>query len=188
MARRRAAREGLDDDHAAAATWTCRLVVIRSIGIGRFALRLWPSEQFAGARDVVGAGGLGQQAVVADAVEALRQDVNEESADELVCGKCHLLVSISALRVAMASDVPTRSFSPEVSPSALSTRPSSTCSELNVSAAARFLDMGGTSPLRVPRIGPAFRFARRAKISARSAERWPVQCGLLRWTAMEQTR
>jgi hypothetical protein len=71
MARRRAAREGLDDDHAAAATWTCRLIVIRSIGIGRFALRLWPSEQFAGARDVVGAGGLGQQAVVADAVEAL---------------------------------------------------------------------------------------------------------------------
>src|SRR6266508_107242 len=41
MARRRAAREGLDDDHAAAATWTCRLVVIGSIGIGRFALRLW---------------------------------------------------------------------------------------------------------------------------------------------------
>jgi hypothetical protein len=63
------------------------------------------------------------------------------------------------LRVAMASDVPTRSFSPEVSPSALSTRSSSTCSELNVPAAARFLDMGGTSPLRVPRIGPAFRFA-----------------------------
>ncbi len=99
MARRRAAREGLDDDHAAAAT--CRLVVIRSIGIGRFALRLWPSEQFADARDVVGARGLGQQAVVADAVEALRQDVNEESADELVCGKCHLLVSISALDRAM---------------------------------------------------------------------------------------
>src|SRR5260221_4461746 len=65
MPRRRAAREGLDDDHAAAATWTCRLVVIGSIGIGRFALRLWRSEQFADARDVVGAGGVGQQAVVA---------------------------------------------------------------------------------------------------------------------------
>src|SRR3989442_4918878 len=97
MARRRAARKVLDDDHAAAATWTCRLVVIRSIGIGGFALGLWPSEQFAGAGDVVGAGGLGQQAVVADAVEALGQDVDEESADELVCGECHLLVSISAL-------------------------------------------------------------------------------------------
>src|SRR5260370_27676646 len=66
MGRRRAAREGLDDDHAAAATWTCRLVVIGSIGIGRFALRLWRSEPFADARDVVGAGGLGQQALVAD--------------------------------------------------------------------------------------------------------------------------
>ena len=97
MPRRRAAREGLDDDHAAAATWTCRLVVIGSIGIGRLALRLWPREQFVGARNVVGAGGVGQQAVVADAVETFGQDVDEESADELVCGKCHLLVSISAL-------------------------------------------------------------------------------------------
>ena len=95
MARRRAAREGLDDDHAAAAAWTCRLVVIGSIG--GLALGLWPSEQFASTRDVVGAGGFGQQAVVADAVEALGQDVDEESADELVCGECHALVSISAL-------------------------------------------------------------------------------------------
>src|SRR3989442_15826399 len=96
MARRRAAREGLDDDHAAAATWTCRLVVIRSIGIGGFALGLWPSEQFAGARDVVGAGGLGQQAVVADAGGALGEDVGEESAGEIVFGKCDSLVSVSA--------------------------------------------------------------------------------------------
>src|SRR5256886_15992893 len=97
MARRRAGGEGLDDDHAAADTWTCRIVVIGSISIGRFALRLWRNEQFADARDVVGAGGVGQQAVVADAVEPLGQDVDEEWADELVCGKCHLLVSISAL-------------------------------------------------------------------------------------------
>src|SRR5260370_40542918 len=66
MAGRRAAREGLYDDQAAAATWTCRLVVIGSIGIGRLALRLWPREQFVGARNVVGAGGVGQQAVVAE--------------------------------------------------------------------------------------------------------------------------
>ena len=69
MARGRAARECLDDDHAAAATWTCPLVVIRSIG--GVALGLWPGEQFAGARDVVGAGRLGAQAVVADAVTAV---------------------------------------------------------------------------------------------------------------------
>src|SRR2546429_9893021 len=95
MARRRAAREGLDDDHAAAATWTCRLVVIRSISIGRFALRLWPHEQIADARDVVGAGGLGQQAVVTDAGEALGQDVGEESAGASVRGQWSLAVSIS---------------------------------------------------------------------------------------------
>ena len=97
MARRASALEGLDDDHAAAATRTCRLVVIRSIGIGGFALGLWPSEQFAGARDVIGGGASGEQAVVADAVEAARQDVDEEAADELVCRECHLPVSIAAL-------------------------------------------------------------------------------------------
>ena len=32
MARGRAGRECLDDDHTATATWTCRLVVILSIG------------------------------------------------------------------------------------------------------------------------------------------------------------
>src|SRR5262249_49188301 len=95
MARRRAAREGLDDDHAAAATWTCRLVVIGSIG--GLALGLWPSEQFASTRDVVGAGGFGQQAVAADAVEALGQDVDEELADELVCGGGYALVLILGL-------------------------------------------------------------------------------------------
>src|SRR2546428_14112978 len=101
MARRRAAREGLVDDHAAAATWTCRLVVIRSISIGRFALRLWPNEQFADARDVVGAGGLGQQAVVTDGGEALGQDVGEESAGGRVCGESGLRVYVSGLRFGM---------------------------------------------------------------------------------------
>src|SRR3989442_15028683 len=103
MARRRAAREGLDDDHAAAATWTCRLVVIRSIGIGGFALGLWPSEQFAGARDVVGAGGLGQQAVVAGGGEALGQEEVEESGGETVFGKGDSLVSIYGLRLLVLS-------------------------------------------------------------------------------------
>src|ERR1700739_5064136 len=103
MARRRAAREGLDDDHAAAATWTCRLVVIGSIGIGGFALGLWPSEQFEGTRDVVGAGGLGRQAVVADAVEALGQDVDEEPAGETLCGGGPALLSICALASGVSS-------------------------------------------------------------------------------------
>src|SRR5258708_10122174 len=93
MARRRAAREGLDDDHAAAATWTCRLVVIGSIGIGRFALRLWRSEQFADARDVVGAGGLGQQAVVAGGGGGAKDGGEEGTGGEIVSGQSALVCS-----------------------------------------------------------------------------------------------
>ena len=48
-----------------------RLVAI--IIIGSIALGLLATEQLAGACDVVGADGLGEQAVVADAVQALRQ-------------------------------------------------------------------------------------------------------------------
>jgi hypothetical protein len=41
-------------------------------------------EQLARPGDVVGTGGAGEQAVVADAVEAAGEDVDEEAADELV--------------------------------------------------------------------------------------------------------
>src|SRR5215470_11663555 len=44
----------------------------------------WNCEQLADTRDVVGAGWAGQQAVVTDAMEALRQDMQQEAADELV--------------------------------------------------------------------------------------------------------
>ena len=43
----------------------------------------WHSEQFAGSGDVVGTSATGEQAVVSDAMEALRQHVDEEAADEL---------------------------------------------------------------------------------------------------------
>ena len=102
MPRRGAAREDLDDDHASAAAWTRarqggRLVAFIVIGISSLALGLLATEQLAGACDVVGAGGLGEQAVVADTVEALGQDVDEEAADELVCCERHHLVAIRAL-------------------------------------------------------------------------------------------
>ena len=71
-----------------------RLVAI--IIIGRIALGLLATEQLASAFDVVGAGGLGEQAVVADAVQALGQDVDEEAADELVGCERHHLVAIGA--------------------------------------------------------------------------------------------
>src|ERR1700751_5153508 len=85
-------REGLDDAPAAAAAWTGGRRPNISIG-----LRLWHGEQFARPRDVVGTGGLGEQAVVADAVEALRQDVDEEAADELTGCQGHELVSGAAV-------------------------------------------------------------------------------------------
>src|SRR5262245_18903657 len=95
MARCRAALESFDDEHAPAAAWTSRLVVIGVFGW--LAVELWRGEQLAGARDVVGAGRFGEQAVVADAVEAARQDMDEKAADELGCCEGHALVSIAAL-------------------------------------------------------------------------------------------
>ena len=83
-ARRARAFEGFGDAHPAAATratahWR------RSFGVPvRFGARaLGRGEQLAGALDVAGSNRAGDEAVVADAVEAARQDVQEESADEL---------------------------------------------------------------------------------------------------------
>ena len=82
-----AALEDLDNDHATAAAWARaregRLVAIMMIGIGSLALGLLATEQLAGAIDVVGAGGLGEQAVVADAVQALGQYVRQKAPNEL---------------------------------------------------------------------------------------------------------
>ena len=71
MPRRRAAAEGLDDDHLAAATRTRRRdhrLAICRITISMLNLRLWHGEELAGAREVVDTGRPGEQAEVADAV------------------------------------------------------------------------------------------------------------------------
>src|SRR5674476_571700 len=93
MPGRGAALEDLDDDHATAAAWTRaredgRLVAIIII-IGGLGLGLLATEQLVGACDIVSTGGAGEQAVVADAVEALGQDVDQEAADELVGRQRH---------------------------------------------------------------------------------------------------
>ena len=62
-----------------------RFVGVGAAGIGGIGPGFWHREQFAGSGDVVGAGGAGEQAVVADAMEAVRQDVGQEAADELIC-------------------------------------------------------------------------------------------------------
>src|ERR1051325_4553160 len=96
------ALEGLDDDHAAAATRTRMRERPRFVGHGGLcivglSLRRRRREQLAHSRKVVGAGGAGEQAVVADALEAVGQHVDEEAADELVYCERHALVAIATL-------------------------------------------------------------------------------------------
>ena len=82
MSWRCTALENLDDDHATAAAWTSRLPGIYG-GNGGLAFRFCNGEQLTRAGDVAGAGAAGEQAVVTDAVESVRQDVDQETADEL---------------------------------------------------------------------------------------------------------
>jgi hypothetical protein len=49
----------------------------------------WDGEQVARPRDVGGTAAAGEQPVVADAMEALRQHVHQEAADELVRRQRH---------------------------------------------------------------------------------------------------
>ncbi len=55
----------------------------------------WDAEQLAGTGEVLDAPAIGKKAVVADAVEALGQDVNEEAADEL---RLSLVKTLSAVK------------------------------------------------------------------------------------------
>src|SRR6185437_5926172 len=83
-----------DDDHATAAASTNGFGI--DGGSGGLVFMFCNGEQLTRACDVVGARAFGEQAVVADAVQALEQHVDEEAADELVGGERHLLVAISA--------------------------------------------------------------------------------------------
>ena len=87
--------EGLDDEHAPAATRAWRTGVFRLHG--RCLDGGWRDpEQFTGAFEMRLAGGAGEQAIVTDAVEALRQYVEQETADELVGGEGHDLLAVGA--------------------------------------------------------------------------------------------
>jgi hypothetical protein len=81
--------EGLDDDHAAAAAGARGGEHgLRSVIGGRLVLGIGGGtrrdfQKLAGLRDALVACAAGEKAIVADAMEALGQDVEEESADEL---------------------------------------------------------------------------------------------------------
>src|SRR5690348_969314 len=92
-----AAFEDLDDDHATAAAWTGRLAGIVGGTGGPVFFRFCNGEQLTHAGNVIGASALGEQAVVADAMQAFWQHVDEEASDELEGLERHLLVPIVAL-------------------------------------------------------------------------------------------
>jgi hypothetical protein len=83
MLRLAAGREGLDDVHAAAAAGAL-LDVLRGKVLVGVRLDGGHGKQLASLGDPLGFGSAGEQAVVADAVEALGQHVQQEAADELV--------------------------------------------------------------------------------------------------------
>src|SRR5215469_15502275 len=98
----RSRREDLDDDHASAAArtgarlhaWLVRcggLLLLRLNDAGQ------STEQLAGAGEVGGTIAVGEEAIVADPVEALGQHVHQEAADELMRGERHRLPAVGAV-------------------------------------------------------------------------------------------
>ena len=85
----------LDDDHttAAAGAWQ-RRIWWRNVSDRRWRGH---SEQLPSTRDVGLAAGAGEKAVVTDAVEALRKDVEQEAADEFIGAQCHAALSVGAV-------------------------------------------------------------------------------------------
>src|SRR5947207_114919 len=93
--------KAFNDDHVAAAAgagmlWCFRLVGLGGGGFDGIDGEQRHREQFAGARNVLGTLAAGEQAVIADAVEASGQDVDQEPADELVGWERHCFVTLRA--------------------------------------------------------------------------------------------
>ena len=87
--------ERLDNDHVPAAARARRTEVARflhHIVIGQRS----DAQQFADERQTGFAGRAGEQPMMADAVEAARQDVGQEATDELVGGERHELLALGA--------------------------------------------------------------------------------------------
>ena len=106
MARATTRREDLDDHHAAGAMRAGMVVVLRKDPVLARAGVRWRrrsdlgcvGDELPSAGELVGALGtaIGEQAVVPDAVEALRQHVHEEPANELARLQRHGCVAVRA--------------------------------------------------------------------------------------------
>jgi hypothetical protein len=90
--------ENLDDDHAAATAWAWRSRIFCCDGSNRLRRWLWRNrEQFSRTREIYFTATAGEQAVVADAVEALWEDMQEKAPDELVDGERHGALTVWAI-------------------------------------------------------------------------------------------
>src|ERR1700751_553147 len=100
MGRLAAGSKGADDDPATATARTRMRGGRRLVGtavVVREGLQFWHGEQLARSRKVFRARRLGQKSVVTNAMEALRQDVDEEAADKLACCERHDFVARSSV-------------------------------------------------------------------------------------------
>ena len=90
------AGEGLDDGHVPAAAWAWRAMVGRFVRGGFHDWR-GDAQQPAGQHHGLLVRRTGEQAIVPDAVETARQDVDQEAADELVGRQRHDLLALGAI-------------------------------------------------------------------------------------------
>ncbi len=84
-----ASLEALDDDHASATVWARlgegrRLAIIVAVGIVGFGLRRRHGKELTRQGQILDPMAVSEEAIMADPVEALRQHVHEETANELV--------------------------------------------------------------------------------------------------------
>src|SRR5215510_7491957 len=90
--------EGLDDDHTPAAARTSIPLCVFAIIFGVIArparrARVGYAEEPAGQCNVVGPVGIGEKAIVTDAVKSVGQHMDQEATDELVGVERHKLVA-----------------------------------------------------------------------------------------------
>ena len=97
--------------HSTAATgaWRrrdrCGCVIVDLIAVFSFEVTSWRVEQAAAQRQFVGAMTIGEQPVMANAIEPVRQDVKQEAADELAGGERHgLALCWSGLAVVLPAE------------------------------------------------------------------------------------
>ncbi len=89
-------RDCVDDDQLSSATWTrqCEdtrwlIGIIDAVVIGVLPVWRFGSQQVSDLRDIGGTVAVSKELVVTDAVLASGQNVDQEPADELICGQGH---------------------------------------------------------------------------------------------------